>query len=228
VTITAAFATQVPRGQVQAAAGRELTGLSGVVSDVVAALGEVGVGLLTLAENVFPPIPSEVILPLAGYLANRGRLDVVWVLIAATAGSLLGALILYALGARLGEDRAKRLLARLPLVDVEDIDRAAGWFRRHGSSAVFFGRLIPGVRSLISVPAGADRMPVLRFTMLTLVGSALWNTLLVGAGYALGTQWRVVDRYAGVLDWIVIAVVVGMICLGIGRRLRQRRGDQVT
>ena len=210
-----------------AAAGGELTGLSGVVSDVVAALGEVGVGLLTLVENVFPPIPSEVILPLAGYLANRGRLDVVGVLIAATAGSLLGALLLYTLGARLGRDRAKRLLARLPLVDVEDIDRAAGWFDRHGPAAVFFGRLIPGVRSLISLPAGAARMSVAHFTALTVAGSALWNGLLVGAGYALGTQWRVVDRYAGVLDWIVIAVLVAVIGLGVVRRLRQRRGDQV-
>ena len=193
----------------------------------MAALGEIGVGVLTLVENVFPPIPSEVILPLAGYLANRGRLDVVGVLIAATAGSLLGALLLYTLGALLGRDRSKRLLARLPLVDVEDIDRAAGWFDRHGSAAVFFGRLIPGVRSLISLPAGAARMSVLHFTALTLAGSALWNGLLVGAGYALGTQWRVVDRYAGVLDWIVIAVLAAVIGLGVVRRLRQPRGDQV-
>jgi len=214
--------------QLRAAAGSELTGLSGVVSDVVASLGEVGVGLLTLAENVFPPIPSEVILPLAGYLANRGRLDVVGVLIASTAGSVVGALILYALGARLGEDRAKRLLARLPLVDAADIDRAAGWFHRHGSAAVFFGRLIPGVRSLISLPAGAAGMSLLAFTLLTLVGSALWNGLLVGAGYALGTQWQTVDRYAGVLDRIVIAVVVAVILLGIIRRLRQPRGDSVA
>lgn len=213
--------------QIKAAAGSELTGLSGVVSDVVAALGEVGVGLLTLVENVFPPIPSEVILPLGGYLANRGRLDVAGVLIAATAGSVLGALLLYSLGARLGRDRAKRLLARLPLVDVEDIDRAAGWFDRHGPAAVFFGRLIPGVRSLISLPAGAARMSVVHFTVLTLAGSALWNGLLVGAGYALGTQWRVVERYAGVIDWIVIAVLAVVIGLGVVRRLRQRRGDQV-
>jgi membrane protein DedA with SNARE-associated domain len=212
---------------VEAAAGDELTGLSGVVSDVVATLGEVGVGLLTLLENVFPPIPSEVILPLAGYLANRGRLDVVGVLIAATAGSLLGALLLYTLGARLGWDRSKRLLARLPLVDDDDIDRAAGWFDRHGSAVVFFGRLIPGVRSLISLPAGAARMSVLHFTVLTMAGSALWNGLLVGAGYALGTQWRVVDRYADVLDWIVLAVLVAVIGSGVVRRLRQRRGDQV-
>jgi len=169
-----------------------------------------------------------VILPLAGYLANRGRLDVVGVLIASTAGSVVGALILYALGARLGEDRAKRLLARLPLVDAADIDRAAGWFHRHGSAAVFFGRLIPGVRSLISLPAGAAGMSLLAFTLLTLVGSALWNGLLVGAGYALGTQWQTVDRYAGVLDRIVIAVVVAVILLGIIRRLRQPRGDSVA
>ncbi|MGI9063683.1 MAG: DedA family protein [Pseudonocardiaceae bacterium] len=198
-------------------------GLTGWVISVVDRLGEVGVGALTLLETAFPPIPSEVVLPLAGYLANRGRLDLLGILVAGTAGALLGALLLYALGARLGADRATALLSRLPLLDREDVERAAGWFDRHGGTAVFTGRLVPGVRSLISLPAGASRMPLLRFSVLTLLGSSLWNALLIGGGYALGTQYAVIERYSSVLDYVVVAAVVLSIALLARRRLRKRR-----
>jgi len=198
-------------------------GLTGWVIGVVDALGEVGVAALTLLETVFPPIPSEVVLPLAGYLANRGRLDLFGVLVASIVGALLGALVLYTLGARLGAARATALLARLPLLDREDVERAAGWFDRHGSAAVFTGRLVPGVRSLISLPAGASRMSLLRFAVLTVLGSALWNSLLVGAGYALGTQYALVERYSGVLDYLVIGLLVLAVGLLARRRIRKRR-----
>jgi len=198
-------------------------GLTGWVIGVVDALGEVGVAALTLLETVFPPIPSEVVLPLAGYLANRGRLDLLGVLVASIVGALLGALVLYTLGARLGAARATALLARLPLLDREDVERAAGWFDRHGSAAVFTGRLVPGVRSLISLPAGASRMSLLRFAVLTVLGSALWNSLLVGAGYALGTQYALVERYSGVLDYLVIGLLVLAVGLLARRRIRKRR-----
>ena len=198
-------------------------GLTGWVISVVDRLGEVGVGALTLLETAFPPIPSEVVLPLAGYLANRGRLDLLGILVAGTAGALLGALLLYALGARLGADRATALLSRLPLLDREDVERAAGWFDRHGGTAVFTGRLVPGVRSLISLPAGASRMPLLRFSVLTLLGSSLWNALLIGGGYALGTQYAVIERYSSVLDYVVVAAVVLSIALLARRRLRKHR-----
>lgn len=205
---------------------QELTGLAGWVADVVAALGEVGVGLLILLETVFPPIPSEVVLPLAGYLAQRGELDPLSVLLAATAGSLAGALLLYTLGARAGEVRSRRWLARVPLMDVDAVDRAAEWFDRHGSGAVFVGRLVPGVRSLISLPAGARRMPLLRFVLLTAAGSALWNGLLVGAGMALGTQYEVVERYSGVLDAVLVGALAVLVGLGVRRRLRRRRAGR--
>lgn len=213
----------VVHGISMAAQSRGPGGLTGWVIDVVARLGEFGVGALTLLETIFPPIPSEVVLPLAGYLANRGRLDVVGVLVASTVGALLGALVLYALGARLGTRRATALLARLPLLDQEDVERAAGWFDRHGSGAVFTGRLVPGVRSLISLPAGASRMSLVRFTVLTLAGSALWNSLLIGGGYALGTRYAMVERYSTVLDYVVVVAVVLSITLLVRRRLRKRR-----
>lgn len=203
-------------------------GLSGFVVDVVGRLGEVGIGILTAIETVFPPIPSEVILPLGGYLSQRGELNAVLVLVAATAGSLVGALILYGLGARLGEDRSTQLVAKLPLVDREDVERAIAWFERHGEWAVFFGRLMPGVRSLVSLPAGTARMPLVRFTVLTLLGSGLWNGLLVGGGMALGTQWKLVEKYSSVLDIamiVAVVVVIGLLAVRRVRKVRERAGD---
>lgn len=206
-----------------AASGNGLSGLAGIAANVIEALGEIGVGALTLIETVFPPIPSEVILPLSGFQANVGSLNVWLVVIAATIGSYLGALVLYGLGHVLGEERAIRLLSRLPLVDREDFERASGWFSRHGRPAIFFGRLIPGVRSLISLPAGAQRMPLVTFTVFTVLGSALWNGLLVGLGYALGTQYELVDRFSPILDWAFIIAVVGIVVWLIVRRVRRGR-----
>ena len=181
-------------------------------------------GLFALLETVFPPIPSEVILPLAGFLAQRGELSFALVVVTSTLGAYVGAVILYAVGARLGLERSIRLLSKLPLVDRDDFERAADWFTRHGRAAVFFGRLIPGVRSLISLPAGAARMPVLTFTLFTVAGSTLWNTLLIGLGAALGTQYAVVERYSNVLNYLVIAAVVAVIGWLVVRRIRKRAG----
>lgn len=204
-----------------------LTGLTGFVADLMTGLGEVGVGVLTLAETVFPPIPSEVVLPLAGYLSARGDLALVWVLVAATLGSVLGALGLYRAGAVLGYERATRLLARLPLLDRDDVDSAADWFHRHGPSAVLLGRLVPGVRSLISLPAGAERMPLGRFTLLTTLGSLVWNAVLVLAGAALGTQYELVERYAGWLNTAVYAAAAALVAWLVVRRVRKVRAARV-
>jgi membrane protein DedA with SNARE-associated domain len=206
----------------------ELTGLLGWAEQVITALGEWGVGLLVLLETVFPPLPSEVILPLAGFLSASGAIDLVLVVLTATAGAWAGALLLYALGARLGLERSVRWLARLPLVDREDFERAAAWFDRHGRSSIFFGRLIPGVRSLISLPAGAARMPLVTFTLFTVAGSGLWNSLLIGLGAALGSQYAVVEQYAQLLDYAVYAVLallVGGLAL---RSIRRRRSVSST
>lgn len=201
----------------------ELGGIAGLAARVMTALGEIGVGLCSLAEVVFPPIPSEVILPFAGFLAYQGSLNVVLVLLAATLGSFAGAAILYVLGRRLGEDRAVRLLSRLPLVDEEDFSKAADWLKRHGRGAVFFGRLVPLVRSLISLPAGATRMPFGRFAVFTVAGTLLWNALLVGAGFALGTQYHLVERYTEYIDiavYVAVGAVLGWLVL---RRVLRRR-----
>jgi membrane protein DedA with SNARE-associated domain len=205
------------------ASAADLGGLVGVAARIIDALGELGVGLLTLLETVFPPIPSEVVLPLAGFLSERGDMNIVLVMITATLGAYLGAALLYWLGHRIGEERSIRLLAKLPLVDREDFERASGWFTRHGKSAVFFGRLLPGVRSLISLPAGAARMNFFVFSAFTFAGSALWNGLLIGLGALLGTQYELIDKYSWVLDVLVIAVIAGLIIALVIRRIRRRR-----
>ena len=206
----------------------ELTGLAGVATDVMDALGEIGVGVLVLAENVFPPIPSEVVLPLAGYLASRGRMDLTLVIVAATVGSVLGALLLYEVGLRTGRTRIRRLVDRMPLLELEDMDKAEAWFARHGQSSVLIGRCIPVVRSLISLPAGLEEMPRWRFVLLTTIGSGLWNAVFVGAGYALGEQFDEIERYSGWLNTAVYVAILVLLLLGLRRALRRRRAQRAA
>ncbi|MCU1438217.1 MAG: alanine dehydrogenase [Naasia sp.] len=201
----------------------DLGGIVGVAARLIQELGAFGVGLLALVETVFPPIPSEVILPLAGFLSSRGEMNIVLVLVMATLGAYLGALILYLLGRRLGEERTIRALAKLPLVDRRDFERSAGWFHRHGRAAVFFGRLLPGVRSLISLPAGSARMPMVPFTAFTLAGTLIWNGLLIGLGAALGSQYELIDKYSGVLDAVIWAAVAALVVGLVVRRIRRAR-----
>ena len=201
----------------------ELTGLAGVATDVMDALGEIGVGVLVLSENVFPPIPSEVVLPLAGYLASRGRMDLTLVVVAATVGSVLGALLLYEAGSRTGRVRLRRFIDWMPLLEGEDLDKAESWFARHGQASVLLGRCIPVVRSLISVPAGFAEMPRWRFLVLTAIGSGAWNAVFVGTGYALGEQFDEIERYSGWLNTAVYAALAVLLVLGLRRALRRRR-----
>lgn len=201
----------------------EMSGLVGLAARAVDALGEWGVGLFTLAETVFPPIPSEVILPLAGFLTRQGTMNVALVLATSTLGAYLGALLLYWLGARLGLERSILWLSRLPLMEREDFEKAARWFSRHGRSAVFFGRLLPGVRSLISLPAGAERMHLGTFTAFTVAGSGIWNALLIWLGALLGEQYRLIDEYSQFLNLAVYAALAAVVGSLIVRGVRRRR-----
>ncbi|MGC5329958.1 DedA family protein [Micromonospora sp. DT62] len=201
----------------------ELGGLTGWVAGVIDAAGAVGVALLVALESIIPPIPSEIVLAMAGYLASEGRFNVILVGLAATAGSLGGALVLYWLGAAAGEDRLKRWLDRLPLVDRDDLEKADRWFERHGRWAVLFGRMMPVVRSLISIPAGANRMPLPEFIVFTTLGSGIWNALFVGLGYALGSRWQQIEQYSKWFDYGIIAVFVVMIAWWVIKKTRRRR-----
>jgi membrane protein DedA with SNARE-associated domain len=176
-------------------------------------------------EVVVPPIPSEVILPLAGFLAGRGELGLVSAIAWATVGSLVGALAAYALGAWLGAARVRAVWARIPLAEPADIDRAEAWFVGHADRAVLLGRFIPVVRSLVSIPAGVARMSLPRFVVLTVLGSGVWNAVFVLLGHQLGARWRSVGRYSDVLNAVTITVGVVVVAVAAGRRWSRRRAD---
>lgn len=198
------------------------------VVDLMERIGGPGIALAIFLENIFPPIPSEVVLPLAGFTAAGGRYTPVEAVLWATLGSVTGALLLYGLGAALGLDRLRLIAQKMPLVDVADIDKADAWFDKHGGKAVFFGRFIPGIRSLISIPAGIDRMRLTSFIGLTTLGSALWNTLFVTIGYRLGSNYDVVEQYMDPISKVVYALIV-LAVLGtivwMARRATRRRHD---
>lgn len=183
------------------------------ITDIVSQSGYLGIFLLMLAENVFPPIPSELIMPLAGFVAARGELDIVLVILSGTAGSVVGALPWYYAGALFGKDRLKWMagrFGRLMTVSPADIDMASGWFERHEGRAVFFGRLIPAIRTLISVPAGIIRMPMLPFLAFSTIGSLIWTTLLAVTGFLLESQYELVEEYVDPLSKAVVFTVVAV------------------
>ncbi|NLG21474.1 MAG: DedA family protein [Actinomycetales bacterium] len=199
----------------------ELTGVAGWAVDLMETLGGLGAGLAIAAENLFPPIPSEVILPLAGFTASRGSFTLFEAIFWTTAGSVVGAFALYTLGILLGRDRLRVIWGWLPLVKMSDLDKTEAWFARHGKKTVFFGRFIPIFRSLISIPAGIERMPPLIFGVLTLAGSLIWNTIFVMAGYVLGENWHRVEPYVDGFQKVVIVTVVVLVCWWVVARVRQ-------
>lgn len=195
------------------------------VTRVIEALGYPGLTVLVALESVFPPIPSEVILPLAGFLTGQGRFSFPLVLLATTSGSLAGALLLYGIGAAVGQQRVRRLVERYgrwALLTPNDLTRSELWFDRHGPIAVFTGRLVPVVRSLVSIPAGYRRMPLGQFLLLTGLGSAFWNGALVSLGWAFGENWHVIERYVGWLQYLVIGATALLIMRFVWLRLRAR------
>ncbi|BDB62863.1 MULTISPECIES: DedA family protein [Rhodococcus] len=201
----------------------ELDGLAGLSLQLMEMLGAPGAGLAVAAENLFPPIPSEVILPLAGFAASRGEISLVSAVVWTTLGSLVGALLLYLAGRAFGRRRMYAVVERLPLVNTSDLRRGEEWFTRHGEKSVLLGRMVPLVRSVISVPAGVEAMPVGRFVVLTALGNALWNSIFVLAGYLLGENWGVVEPYADVLQKLVIVAVVAAVAVFVVRRVRSIR-----
>ncbi len=191
---------------------------------IVDQMGSLGVGLLILLENLIPPIPSEVVLPLAGFRSRTGALNVVAVWIAATLGSLVGALILYGLGAWLGYDRLHRLAGHrwFVLTSQKDLERGEDLFKRHGNKVVLLARCVPFLRSVVSIPAGIWKMPLVKFSTLTAIGSGVWNALFVALGWILGENWDQVQGWLGPISYVVIGLlVIGLIVLVV-RKLRTR------
>lgn len=202
-----------------------LAGITDTVRDQVAAGGYPALALLIAVENVLPPIPSEVILPLSGSFVAEGSLSFIPALLAATAGSVGGALVLYAV-ARVGGRPLVLRFSALLRVSEGRLDRADRWFDRHGDAIVLFGRLVPGARSIVSIPAGLAEMPLGRFVLLTTIGSGAWNAALIGAGWALGDAWSdvaaVVSRASEAVVVAAGLVTIGLVAAWVLRRRRRR------
>jgi len=196
------------------------------VQDILVTLGYIGLFVLLIAETVFPPIPSEVVLPLAGFLVSRGHLNPLVAVGVATLGSYTGALVLYLAGRYGGRSFLLRY-GRILRLGPERLENADRWFRRWGSQFVLWGRLVPVARSVVSVPAGTFRMPFWRFSLLTLIGSSAWNTLLIGSGWLLGEHWERVtvwiERYTAAVVALGSLVVLAGLLYGIARRRRLQR-----
>ncbi|MEU3692550.1 DedA family protein [Streptomyces narbonensis] len=204
------------------AAQEPADGVAGWAAGLVETMGGPGAGLAIALENLFPPLPSEVILPLTGFAAGQGVISLASALFWTTLGSVAGAVALYWIGALFGRRRMHALWARLPLVKVSDLERTEEWFARHGTKAVLLGRMVPIFRSLISVPAGVERMPLPVFLLLTTVGSLVWNSVLVMAGYWLGDRWDLVEGYVGVLSKAVLVLALVAVAAYLAVRLRGR------
>jgi membrane protein DedA with SNARE-associated domain len=173
--------------------------------------GYAGLVFLMFLENVFPPIPSELIMPLAGYMATQERLSIGGVIVAGTAGSVLGAVPIYYFGRRLGKKRLDEFAdrhGRWLTLSRQDLERSRRWFERHGAAAVFFCRLVPGLRSLISLPAGIARMSFALFMLWTTLGAALWTALLAGLGWTLGRNFKQVEQWLDPFSWAVLGGIV--------------------
>jgi membrane protein DedA with SNARE-associated domain len=193
------------------------------ITSIMESLGYFGIGLLMLLENVFPPIPSEMIMPLAGFTAAQGNLGIILVVLAGTVGSLLGAIGWYWAAQKLGAERIRDWSARHGRwlgIAPDEFDRAQDWFGRHGRTAVLVGRLIPGIRTFISIPAGLCGMPFATFVTYTLAGTVVWTALLALAGYILRSNWQVIEQYVGPIGKIVLAVLVLWFIVRIVRRRR--------
>ncbi|MFD5904140.1 DedA family protein [Streptomyces microflavus] len=198
-------------------------GIAGWATGLVETFGGPGAGFAIALENLFPPLPSEIILPLTGFAASQGVLSLASALFWTTLGSVVGAVALYTIGAVFGRERMHALWAKLPLVKASDLVRTEEWFARHGTKAVLLGRMVPVFRSLISVPAGVERMPLPVFIGLTTAGSLVWNTLLVMAGYWLGDRWDVVGTYVGLVSKIVLGAALLAAVWWIAKRVRGRK-----
>ena len=196
------------------------------VEQIISSMGYVGLYLVMFLENVFPPIPSEVVLPLAGSLTLTGRFSIFWITIIGMLGSLSGAFLFYGLGKWLGEPRVRTIMekyGRYALLSTNDLDRSLEWFDKYDDWVIFFSRMVPIVRSLISIPAGIAAMDITKFSFFTILGTALWSLLLALGGRLLGEQWPLIEEFINTYQNIVLGISVTTVLLFIGSRLLKKK-----
>ncbi|MGL5059519.1 MAG: DedA family protein [Microcoleus sp.] len=191
------------------------------ITNTMESMGYLGIGLLMFLENLFPPIPSELIMPLAGFTVSKGDLQMVPAIAAGVIGTILGAFPWYYAGKLLSEERLRSLADKYGkwlTISGADIDKANRWFNTHGGKAVFLCRLVPGVRTLISLPAGINNMPLIPFVIYSTIGTTLWVSFLTVAGYKLGANYELVDEYLGPVSKIVLVIIVIWCILWVVRK----------
>ena len=206
--------------------GDLLNGIKIWVEQIISSMGYVGLYLVMFLENVFPPIPSEVVLPLAGSLTLTGRFSILWITVIGMLGSLTGAFLFYGLGKWLGEPRVRILMekfGRYALLSTNDLDRSLEWFDKYDDWVIFFSRMVPIVRSLISIPAGIAAMDITKFSFFTILGTALWSFLLALGGKLLGEQWPLIAEFINTYQNIVLVVTGSAVILFIGSRLLKKK-----
>ena len=216
-----------------AAGGDQLGGFAGLAAGLIntlsQALGGPGAAIANGLDSIFPFLPSEVILPLVGVSVSQGHLTFVGAILWTTLGSAVGGLIMYYIGALLGRERTRAIFIKIPLVKTEDIDKTEAWFAKHGTKAVFFGRMLPLFRGLISIPAGIERMSLGVFVTYTTLGSLIWNTAFLVAGYLLGENWYLAEQYfAPVSIGIGVLVALAVVYFVVSRLVQRKRaaGEQ--
>ncbi|MBF2639778.1 DedA family protein [Listeria welshimeri] len=195
------------------------------ITSIMADFGYIGIFLLIMVENLFPPIPSEIILTFGGFMTTVSSLNVVMVIIVATLGSVVGAILLYKVASYFGKERLTKIVlkyGRILRLKESDIERAESFFLKYGSWAVFLCRMIPLIRSLISIPAGMTKMKMSRFLVLTTAGSLLWNTILIGLGALLGESWNEIVVFMDSFSTIIYSIIAGLLIVGLAFFIRAR------
>ena len=206
--------------------GDALSAIKIWIEQIISSMGYVGLYLVMFLENVFPPIPSEVVLPMAGSLSLTGRFSIFWIKAIGMLGSLTGAFLFYGLGKWLGEPRVRTIIekyGRYALLSTSDLDRSLEWFDKYDDWVIFFSRMVPIVRSLISIPAGIAKMDITKFSFFTILGTALWSFLLALGGRLLGEQWPLIAEFINTYQNIVLVIAIVSVLLFIGSRLFKKK-----
>ena len=196
------------------------------VEQIISSTGYTGLYIVMFLENIFPPIPSEVVLPLAGSLTLEGRFSLLWITIIGMLGSISGAFLFYGLGKLLGEPRVRIIIekyGRFALLSTQDLDRSLEWFEKYDDWVIFFARMVPIVRSLISIPAGIASMNITKFSFFTILGTALWSFLLAWGGRLLGEQWPMIADLINTYQNVVLVITGGVVLFFIGTRLFKKK-----
>ena len=206
--------------------------MQNIILEIMQNFGYFGVFFLIFIENIFPPIPSEVILLLGGFLVTFSNLNVLMMIVSSTLGSLVGAIVLYYLGYILNENRLKKIvngkLGKILFLKEGDIDKASNWFSKNGNKTVFLCRFIPIVRSLISIPAGINKMKLFKFFVYTICGSMIWNTILICLGYKFGKNWPIVSEALNEYSFVIKLLLFSVLIIWIFKHLKREKSQKIN